>query len=482
MSNARVSRDRSPNFWRRADLRWRLSAGIALVLLSSLSVASLLAVREARRSVGEEIRASMAAAERSLDISLGLLANLDEASAEAALHDWAQAYAYSRHLCVVLGRVETDDYSGQCGNSAAPRAPAWFAEGIGPLPATVQRGWPQAQPRLLLRLLPMPGNEIGEAWATVRGLLLLLIAMAFVINLLVFAWLSYALRPLSGIVLALERMQEGEFELQLPRALDGTPELQRLLAQVSALARQLAQARTQNRRLLLQRLGVQEEERRWVAHELHDEIGQHVAAIEVETACLQGLAQASSQAALRGGLQRIHGLVGEVHCISRRLIQRLRPPALDLLGLAASLRAMGEQWQRHHQGWTLQLEIDESCSRVHDELAIHVFRIVQEALSNVARHADARQVLVRVQMQATQLQLYIADDGRGFDVHRRRSGMGLAGLSERVDALRGSLQVDSARGLGCRLYVQLPLSGEHATRRDEQLRACSQLDGVAREA
>lgn len=467
--------------WHAADLRWRLSAGIGAVLLLCLSVASAIAVREARNSVGEEMRAGIAAAESSLDITMRLLDAATPEAARSILQDWAQSYAYSRHLCVALMPSDAAESDQQCQAPSHLRAPAWFADGVGAIPAAVQRTWPRTAPQLIVRLVPMPDNEIGEAWSTVRSLLWLLIAMGFAINLLVFAWLSYALRPLSGIVAALERMNEGEFEVRLTRA--PTPELQRLVLRLDALARQLSQARTQNRRLLLQRLGVQEDERRWVAHELHDEIGQHVAAIEVETVALQALAQGEQARTLREGLQRVRGLVGDVHCMSRRLIQRLRPPALDMLGLAASLRGLGEQWRRHHAGWDLQVEIDEACDGIGDELAIHVFRIVQEALSNVARHADASHVAVRVQLTGpvsapSWIQIWIADDGRGFDVHLRRSGLGLAGLGERVDALRGSLQVESARGLGCRLHVRLPTSCASVIQRDAQLRAQAKLSDV----
>ncbi|WP_020649777.1 histidine kinase [Solimonas variicoloris] len=448
---------------RALDLRWRLSAGIGLILLACLSLASVLAIREARRSVALELRAGVSAAAGHLDLTLGLLDDVPGPAASAALREWAQAYAGSRHLCLAVADLQADARrAADCAPRAPRRAPDWFADGIVGAPAPVERIWTHGDARYAVRIVPMPDDEIDEAWSDVRGVLVVLVAMGFAINLLVFAWLSRSLRPLSQAVVALERMREGQFETRLPRG--GTPELRRLLTQVEALARQLAGMRQQNRRLLLQRLDVQEEERRYVARELHDEIGQHVAAIEVEAATLVAAPGRLDEAALRAGLGRIRALAGEVHDISRRMIQRLRPPTLDALGLVASLESLLAQWRQRRPDWALQAAFDPDCDAAADELAIHVFRIVQEGLSNIARHAEASHVVVRVEFGepdargARALQLLIADNGRGFDVHLRPAGLGIVGLAERVDALGGRLQVDSGRGLGCRLHVGLPFA------------------------
>ena len=139
-------------------------------------------------------------------------------------------------------------------------------------------------------------------------------------------------------------------------------------------------------------------------------------------------------------------------------MRRLRPGSLDELGLASALRDMVDEWRSRHDP-DCELRIDGEVPDHSDALNIHVFRIVQEALNNVEKHASATRVQVDLRCAENDvLTICISDDGRGFDDESATGGLGLLGIRERVAILNGSLSVDSAAGRGSRLTVHVPLS------------------------
>jgi PAS domain S-box-containing protein len=222
-------------------------------------------------------------------------------------------------------------------------------------------------------------------------------------------------------------------------------------------------------RLLLRELAahhetLREREKASIAREVHDELGQILTAMKIETSvCELALAERLPEEAARiAGLKK---LIDQTLQISRNVVTALRPPALDL-GLMPALewltQRMGERLQLH-----CELEIDERVQHIDEGEAVILFRIVQEALTNVARHARASWVLIRIEYRDETLALRIEDDGIGFDPESISRTFGLVGIRERVWMLRGTLHIDSAPGAGTRILVSIPHSGEpHDSRPD----------------
>ena len=206
----------------------------------------------------------------------------------------------------------------------------------------------------------------------------------------------------------------------------------------------------------LQHLALQEEERRLVARELHDEIGQHVAAIEMETIRI-GRLDAHERTARQERLQVLRGLVAEIHRVSRRLIQRLRPPAIERLGIGGAVQVLFDRWREEHAQITLHAKVELGGQPISDDCAVHLYRIIQESLTNVARHSEAGSVRVLLENRNDRLLLQVSDDGCGFDLQKRASGYGLGGMRERVEALSGSLLLQSRPGGGTTIKVSLPV-------------------------
>jgi len=207
-----------------------------------------------------------------------------------------------------------------------------------------------------------------------------------------------------------------------------------------------------------------DDERRRISRELHDDLQQTLAAIGMEAAAARHLA-AAPQPALRDILQRIESLSHGALRSTRRIIADLRPQVLEELGLAAALCNMGEvHARRYHMHCQVEVDNDFDSKALPERVAACLYRVAQEALHNVAKHAGASQVHVRLRMvDGHAVRLEIRDDGRGFDTSddARPQGFGLLGMAERVHALRGSLRVSSEPGEGTVVDAELPLDPRH---------------------
>ncbi len=215
-----------------------------------------------------------------------------------------------------------------------------------------------------------------------------------------------------------------------------------------------------NRELARRLIEVQERERRELARELHDELAQHCTAIRVEAAFLQ---RCVDEAQVAGAAQRVAETAGLLQQGVRRLLRRLRPAELDELGLPAALQALAANWEAR-SGVGCSVQVEGALEAVDDPVATCVYRIVQEAFSNVVRHAGAAQVQVVLAVAPSTLRMIVSDDGCGFDAARATRGLGLLGAGERAAALGGSLGIDSAPGAGTRLCIALPLGPTAAPR------------------
>jgi signal transduction histidine kinase len=219
---------------------------------------------------------------------------------------------------------------------------------------------------------------------------------------------------------------------------------------------EMSHARVELKHLSARLLEAQEDERRLISRELHDEVGQALAGVLVEMANLSNLIRNREEAALSKKVDEIKRLLEESIGVVRNMALLLRPSMLDDLGLVPAL-----QWQAREASKRSGLWVKVAAEEVSDELTEDhktcIYRIVQEALHNIVQHANARNVRITVTQEPDRLLLSIQDDGRGFNPPQER-GMGLIGMEERVSALGGRLVVESASGEGTVLRVVLPLS------------------------
>lgn len=211
-------------------------------------------------------------------------------------------------------------------------------------------------------------------------------------------------------------------------------------------------------------LRAEEAERRRIARELHDETGQVLTAIRLELGLLAR--QVEGNVPARDALDRALDLTGRALETIRATVRGLRPAALDDLGLVPAVEALAEEFSGR-TGVIVDLSAQEPPEDIPPEVEVALYRIFQEALTNVARHAEARRVRASITVEKRSVVIVVQDDGRGFDPARiTKAGdarAGLAGMRERLLGLGGSLDVTTAPGQGVRLEARMPLEGANGS-------------------
>jgi two-component system sensor histidine kinase UhpB len=231
----------------------------------------------------------------------------------------------------------------------------------------------------------------------------------------------------------------------------------------------LADALAENQRLAQQYLDIQEYERKALARDLHDELGQYLNVIKLDAVSIRDARQPGSPlvtAAARAMIENVDRVYGVVSS----LIRQLRPVGFDELGIAAALEHCVGDWRVRLPQVSIDLSIDGKVLEELDEIrALALFRLVQESLTNVARHSQATRVEIRIGRTRRSepeefksepqefIDVSISDNGRGADMNAPRSGLGLVGMRERVAAFGGSLKLASRRGEGFNIVASLPV-------------------------
>jgi len=212
----------------------------------------------------------------------------------------------------------------------------------------------------------------------------------------------------------------------------------------------------QFRALASHRENERELERKQIARELHDELGQFLTALRMRASLLRVRFGAANPQLVQS-VAEMTLLVDRTLEVIRDAASALRPAALDM-GVASALEWLAQEFSKHSD-IACELQLDEDPVALQDDAATAVFRIVQESLTNVARHAQARRVQVRLCRVADQCMVQVRDDGQGFDPDAARKNLGLVGVRERVLALGGVLIVSSGPGQGTLIEVRFPLGG-----------------------
>ena len=239
-------------------------------------------------------------------------------------------------------------------------------------------------------------------------------------------------------------------------------EARREIARRTAAETLLAASLADNRRLAQQYVQLQEAQRKSLARELHDELGQYLNVIKLDAVGIRDDRRADP-AAMHARASAIVENCSHVHDALARLIRELRPVGLDELGLAAALEHCVDAWRTRVPGVTLDLTITGDLTALPEALAVTLYRLVQEALTNTAKHAAARRVTVRLDRAGSvgrpddTVTVEVEDDGVGTEPGLPTRGLGLIGMRERVMALRGELAFKSSPGQGFRLTARIPV-------------------------
>ena len=223
----------------------------------------------------------------------------------------------------------------------------------------------------------------------------------------------------------------------------------------------LAESLAENQRLAQQYVDMQEYERKALARDLHDELGQYLNVIKLDAVSIRDAASSGNDVAGNAARAVIEN-VDRVYGVVSSLIRQLRPVGFDELGIAAALENCVNDWRARLPEAVIELSIDGGFDDSNEIRALALFRLVQEALTNVARHSRATRVEIRVariRRSETQefIEVSIVDNGRGTDMEAPHTGLGLVGMRERVAAFGGSLTLAGACGAGFQVMASMPV-------------------------
>ncbi|WP_312018248.1 histidine kinase [Bradyrhizobium semiaridum] len=267
-----------------------------------------------------------------------------------------------------------------------------------------------------------------------------------------------ALRPLAQLGTGLTRMRDGDYDTTIPLA--GPPEIRKSCAEANQLAATLKRLSQDNRELLRKIVAVQDEERRELARELHDEMGPLLFAIRANATAL---VEAGAEGPPEPG-SPAHGILSAAEALqqaNRRVLEGLSPLYVAELGLLESIQASLRNAQSQAPGIRLTSRLDPRLDGLDGLLSQTAYRVVQEGVTNVLRHARATTMGIAVSIEASQVQIEITDDGVGLP-RDMSFGRGLTGMHERVRALNGTLELLREQGRTV-IRCQLPLD-HHAAR------------------
>jgi signal transduction histidine kinase len=275
----------------------------------------------------------------------------------------------------------------------------------------------------------------------------------------VLTWL--VTRPILQLKLAAQAVGQGDFGQRVePWATDEIGELAAAFSSMTAGLQQAEHERAEREQLRSQLLekviAAQEEERKRIARELHDETGQALTSLMVR---LKRMNEGCTVPALQPQMEELRQLMASTLDGVHTMSLELRPKALDDLGLDAALQRYAQDWQTHHGIDVDLLVLGLEAGRLPPAVETALYRIIQEGLTNVARHAQARTVSVVLERRDNQVRVIVEDDGIGFDPGQpaARERLGLYGMQERAELLGGHLIVESAPGQGTSVFVEVPV-------------------------
>jgi two-component system sensor histidine kinase UhpB len=437
--------------WQKLSLRARINLLLALVLTLGLAINVARLVLEAGPRVQAEDQSVVRLAREFIDT---IVVGLNEApDAEVRLNQIVHDLNRLRHVSITR-QGEAVERSGAVANpddntdSRSP--PAWFVRLVHPEKTTVNVPISIKGKQGSLLITSHPNDEMAEIWDGIVTQLQIGTVVAIVLFLITIRVVSRALAPIQTLSEAMTKIEAGGYDTRVKP--DGPPELVAICDKLNHLAATLGNAVDDKRRLAARVVSLQDVERKEIARELHDEFGPYLFALRAHASALTRIADPRDPnvEATRKHGSAILEQVNALQQSNRRVLEKLRPAGLTELGLREALGALLRLWGESHPDVAIETAISQSLGDTGETADLTIYRTIQEALTNVFRHAGATCVNVTVEP----IELPSGLTGRGGALVRVRDnggglrpdhklGLGLTGMRERILALGGSLTIAS---------------------------------------
>jgi two-component system, NarL family, sensor histidine kinase UhpB len=439
--------------WQRLSLRGRINLLLAVVLTLGLSINIARLVLEAAPRVQAEDQSVIRLAREFIET---IVAGVDEApDPDTRLDQIVHDLKRLRHVSITRqddAGASSDSSDSSSDANAQPAPPAWFVSLVHPETMSVSvpvsiRGRPQS-----LVITSLPNDEIAEIWDGIVTQVEVGSAIAVALFLVTMTVVGRALAPLEALGQAMTKIEAGQYDARVEPG--GAPELAAICARLNHLAMTLGHAVEEKRRLAERAVSLQDIERKEIARELHDEFGPYLFSLRAHAGALLRLADTGEPGrdALRKHGNAVMEQVNALQQFNRRVLEKLRPVGLAELGLREALGAMLRLWRESHPDVNIETRISRSLGETGETADLTIYRVVQEALTNVFRHAGATAVDVTIEPAESPTGVRegrgcalvrVRDNGRGLKADHKL-GFGLTGMRERLLALGGTLTVASS--------------------------------------
>ena len=438
-------------FYSFMSLRYQISLRILLISLFILMLGGTIAIWQARNAVSNEVDSSIKLTLQLIKISVD--------TTHSNKIDWfhrLSALEQTRHL-----KIQLKSPSGSIINimrSSPPNElqetpPSWFIK-------LVVSDYPKAEYQIgtvdnrffTLIIQANPMDEMTEVWNETIAFFSSILLLVFLTFLSVHLVFNKTLQAIQVIVENLKGVEKGEYHKKLPDF--STQEYDNIAKAINHMTDVLDSTQQQNQALTQHSLEIQEEERQRLSQELHDEFAQSLTAIKV-----MAVAATYKESDTKTITHSITDICDHLMTVLRSMMKQLHPLILTELGLKATLEDLINHWDSRTTAITFNLQVDEAVDSLDKTITIQVFRVIQESLTNIIRHAQATRVSISLSIKvgSNTLDLLVKDNGQGCDLSTVSTGFGLQGMAERVKLLGGSFELQSQVDKGMQIKAQIPL-------------------------
>ena len=438
------------------SLRFKINVRIILTSIAILILGGSVAIWQARSAVSKEIDSSLNLAAQLIKLNFS-----QSQTSTVDVSAWLPRFVsleQTRHLKIQLkeptGQV-VKFTAGQNRTSDDDLPPQWFINQVSAEYPDVEQQLATTDGKQISLIIEAdPLDEITEAWHESCSFFTSMLVMALLTFLAVNLVFNKAFKSIALIVEGLKAIEQGDYQQKLPEF--STQEYDDIAKTINHMTAVLATAHQENRALALHSLEIQEEERQHLSQELHDELGQSLTAIKVMAVTAKNPKADTGQIT-----DSIIDICDHLITVVRSMMRNLHPLVLAELGLKATLEDLVNHWSNRSPTLQLKLNCSNEVDEMGQKITIQIFRIVQECVTNIVRHAKATQASIDLDITSGNLlQLRISDNGLGCKLETLKTGFGLLGMRERIYSLGGTLTINTQPGQGMRITANIPLKGK----------------------
>lgn len=435
------------------SLRFQINLRIVLTSLLILVLGGSVAIWQARGAVSKEIDSSLNLAAQLIQL------NFPQAQQTAFdVSAWLPRFVsleQTRHLHIHVKKTNGEIVkfaAGQKRIDTSDQPPQWYVNLVtADYPSIEQQLITADGEHITLLIQADPLDEISEAWKESQAFFISLWVMAaltfFAVNLV----FNKAFKAITVIVDSLKAIEQGQYQQKLPEF--ATQEYDHIAKAINHMTDVMDAAHKENSALTLHSLQIQEAERQHLSQELHDELGQSLTAIKV-----MAVTAKKPQADVAQIADSVISICDHLIAVVRSMMRQLHPMVLTELGLKATLEDLLNHWATRQPDLTITLLCSEEIDQLDAQVTIQLFRVVQECITNIVRHAKASEAYINLAIDAQQqLVLEITDNGLGCTPDSIKAGFGLLGMRERIRSLGGEFAIFTAPEQGLRIKTTIPL-------------------------